>query len=220
MTTPKIHREFKPYLIAHAISLLLAVGIFLWYNTAWYYPLGWCAIQIPTFLFTAYFFRYRDPSLPESPIDNALVSPADGHIVALEPSLENPDTHLRLSIYLHGTDTHLIRIPCTAKVEEVTYHPGKHLVAFNPKSSTLNERLSITLRNGLGEVITMTLVAGLLARRIRPYITQGQDVKVGEELGYILLGSRVDMEIPNSFLPKVGMKQKVLSSETILGYWA
>ena len=217
MTTPKIHREFRPYLFAHAISLLLALGIFLWYNTAWYYPLGWGIIQLSTLLFTAYFFRYRDPAVPKTLKNNALVSPADGHIVALEPSLDKPDTHLRLSIYLHGTDTHLIRIPCTGKVEKVTYHPGKHLVAFNPKSSTLNERLVIELKTASNKVITMTLVAGLLARRIKPYINEGQEVELGGELGYILLGSRVDMEVPNSFLPEVAMKQKVLSSETVLG---
>jgi len=90
-------------------------------------------------------------------------------------------------------------------------------VAFNPKSSTLNERLVIELKTASNKVITMTLVAGLLARRIKPYINEGQEVEVGGELGYILLGSRVDMEVPNSFLPEVAMKQKVLSSETVLG---
>ena len=66
----------------------------------------------------------------------------------------------------------------------------------------------------------MTLVAGLLARRIKPYIKVGQEVRAGEELGYILLGSRVDMDIPNPFTPSVELKQKVFSSETILGNWS
>ena len=66
----------------------------------------------------------------------------------------------------------------------------------------------------------MTLVAGLLARRIKPYIKVGQEVRAGEELGYILLGSRVDMDIPNSFQPKVELNQKVFSSESILGDWS
>ena len=86
------------------------------------------------------FFRYRDAAIPHAFSSTSLLSPADGHVVALEPSLNEALDALRLSIYLHGTDTHLIRIPCSGKVVNVTYHPGKHLVAFNPKSSLLNER--------------------------------------------------------------------------------
>lgn len=220
MTSTRIHREVKPYLIGHGLCVLIASGLFFFYTTPWYYPLAWFSLQISLLLFTIYFFRYRDAAIPHAFSSTSLLSPADGHVVALEPSLNEALDALRLSIYLHGTDTHLIRIPCSGKVVNVTYHPGKHLVAFNPKSSLLNERLEVGIEHSNGHVITMTLVAGLLARRIKPYIKVGQEVRAGEELGYILLGSRVDMDIPNSFTPSVELKQKVLSSETILGNWS
>ncbi|MGB1050547.1 MAG: phosphatidylserine decarboxylase [Chitinophagales bacterium] len=220
MTATRIHREVRPYLIGHSICVLIASGLFFWYTTPWYYPLAWFSAQVSLLLFTLYFFRYRDAALPEDFSSQSLLSPADGHVVALEPSLREDLDALRLSIYLHGTDTHLIRIPCSGKVVNVTYHPGKHLVAFNPKSSLLNERLEVGIEHVSGKTVTMTLVAGLLARRIKPYIKVGQEVRAGEELGYILLGSRVDMDIPNSFQPKVELNQKVFSSESILGDWS
>ena len=220
MTTTRIHREVRPYLIGHSICVLIALGLFFWYSTPWYFPLTWFLAQISLLLFTIYFFRYRDAALPNEFSSKSLLSPADGHVVALEPSLHEDLDALRLSIYLHGTDTHLIRIPCSGTVVNVTYHPGKHLVAFNPKSSLLNERLEVSIEHTNGKAVTLTLVAGLLARRIKPYIRVGQEVRAGEELGYILFGSRVDIDIPNSFQPAVELNQKVFSSESILGNWS
>ena len=217
MTSTRIHREVKPYLIGHGLCVLIASGHSLVYYTLVLSP-TWFSLQI-SLLLTVHFFRYRDAAIPHAFSSTSLLSPADGHVVALEPSLNEALDALRLSIYLHGTDTHLIRIPCSGKVVNVTYHPGKHLVAFNPKSSLLNERLEVGIEYSNGHVI-MTLVAGLLARRIKPYIKVGQEVRAGEELGYILLGSRVDMDIPNPFTPSVELKQKVLSSETVLGNWS
>ena len=195
-------------------------GSFYWYTTPWYYPLAWFSAQVSLLLFTLYFLGIEMLHFLRSFLHNHCYLLADGHVVALEPSLDEDLDALRLSIYLHGTDTHLIRIPCSGKVVNVTYHPGKHLVAFNPKSSLLNERLEVGIEHANGKIVTLTLVAGLLARRIKPYITVGQEVRAGEELGYILLGSRVDMDIPNSFQPSVELNQKVFSSESVLGDWS
>ena len=219
MNTTRIHREVRPYIIGHGICVLIASGLFFWFTTPSCYPIAWFFTQVSLLLFTLYFFRYRDAALPEELSSTSLISPADGRVVALEPTLHGDLDAIRLSIYLHGTDTHLIRIPCSGKVVMLTYHPGKHLVAFNPKSSLLNERLEVGIEHDNGKTVTLTLVAGFLARRIKPYIQVGQKVRAGEELGYILLGSRVDMNISNSFQPKVELNQKVFSSESILGDW-
>ena len=157
MTATRIHRELDPISLDTVSVYLSPQDSFLVHNAMVLSP---CMVFRTSFVatFTLYFFRYRDAALPEDFSSQSLLSPADGHVVALEPSLREDLDALRLSIYLHGTDTHLIRIPCSGKVVNVTYHPGKHLVAFNPKSSLLNERLEVGIEHVSGKTVTMTLV--------------------------------------------------------------
>jgi phosphatidylserine decarboxylase len=99
------------------------------------------------------------------------------------------------------------------------YHPGDYLVAWHPKSSTLNERTTVVVRAHNGQEVLFRQIAGALARRIRWYVAEGDTVKQGDEFGFIKFGSRVDVYLPPGAKPLVRVGQKVSGGETYLASW-
>ena len=113
-------------------------------------------------------------------------------------------------------NVHLNRVPVDAKVVYQKYHSGKYLLACHPKSSLLNERNTIVLRDHDGTEILLRQIAGVIARRIVSYMTEGIEVKRGDELGFIKFGSRVDVFLPPDTELNVAVGQKLYGNKTLL----
>jgi phosphatidylserine decarboxylase len=151
--------------------------------------------------------------------DDAVVSPADGKIVVIEKVVEDEffnDERIQVSIFMSPLNVHLNRVPFDGTVDYYKYHPGKYLVAFHPKSSKLNERNSCVIRDKKGRQVLMRQIAGAVARRIRFYLHEGQQVRQGEELGFIKFGSRMDLFLPLNTEIAVEMGQPVKAGMDVI----
>jgi len=161
------------------------------------------------------FFRHPGCITPVGA--DLVVAPASGRVVHVgldqEPEILG-DRRLRISIFLSVFDAHLTRSPIAARVLDQRYHPGRYLVALHPKSSTLNERNSILLEHPSGTRVLVRQIAGFLARRICSYAVVGESVVAGEEIGFIKLGSRVDLFLPATTTVLVRRGQTVRVGET------
>jgi phosphatidylserine decarboxylase len=165
---------------------------------------------------------FRNPVRHTPPEPDAIISPADGTIVAIERVMENEyfqAERLKISIYMSALNVHLNRVPVTGSVVYAKYHPGKYLVAFHPKASELNERATLVLRDASGREVLTRQIAGLLARRIVTYLQPEQEAQAGAELGFIKFGSRCDVFLPVDTKVEVVLEQRVRGGETILARW-
>lgn len=169
------------------------------------------------FLFCISFFRNPDRPLPGT--DNALIySPADGKVVTIEESHVGEflnEKRIQISIFMSPLNVHLNRVPITGKISYTKYHPGKHLVAWHPKSSTENERNTVVIDDGSHSIL-LRQIAGAVARRIVCYAKKGQEMNQGDELGFIKFGSRVDVFLPLSAEVLVEIDQTVEGNNTVL----
>ncbi len=212
----RIHREGYSTLTKLAVALAAVCGLtyLLLPRKVFRYVLGISAL---VFGFFTQFFRNPLRTTPN--IASAVIAPADGTIVAIEPTMETEyfhDERLKISIYMSALNVHVNRTPISGKVIYNQYHPGQYLVAFHPKASELNERNTVVLEHGSGQQVLVRQIAGLLARRIRYFLQPEQQVKAGDELGFIKFGSRCDVFLPLDAQVKVYLDQKVRGGETVL----
>ena len=152
-------------------------------------------------------------------LDDAVISPADGVVAANEVTLEDEyfhDQRRQISIFMSIYDVHINVFPFDGEVTYYKYHPGKFLVAFNPKSSSDNEHNTIVLKDTKGREILVRQIAGFVARRIICDLQAGDKAMVGEELGMIRFGSRVDVFLPLDAEVKVKIGDRMVSKETVL----
>jgi len=160
---------------------------------------------------------FRNPSRWIMEIEDGILSPADGKILALETTLESEfmgKEMTQVSIFMSPFNIHKNLNPVNGLVQKVEYHPGKFLVAFNPKSSTDNERCSFLYQFNQSDFLVMRQIAGAVARRIVWYIKPGLEVKAGTEMGFIKFGSRVDLFISDDFILEVNLGDKVRAGQT------
>ena len=155
---------------------------------------------------------FRNPDRPPLALQDAVVSPVDGKVVIVK-EVEEPEyfkgKRLQVSIFMSPLNVHVTRYPVSGTVVFSKYHPGKYLVAWHPKSSTLNERTTIVVDNpAYGEVLYRQ-IAGAVARRIVNYAKEGQSVTQGTDAGFIKFGSRVDLFLPLGTPLKVNLHQHV-----------
>ncbi|MFA7325447.1 MAG: phosphatidylserine decarboxylase family protein [Candidatus Kapaibacterium sp.] len=171
-------------------------------------------------LFTLWFFRDPDRTIPPEAITDAsiVISPADGKIVQME--VENERYYLkgeskRVSIFLSPIDVHVNRTPVSGVVEFYEYVPGDYLVAYHPKASEKNEHSRIGVKTEYGKVFYKQIV-GLVARRIVCELKIGDTIQVGDKIGMMKFGSRMDiaMEPDAEILVKIG--DRVVAGETII----
>jgi len=216
----RIHREG----IALIWFTLFFIGtfnlLFYWLikNVAWQSVL--VIVSVIFFLLVVWFFR--NPSRPVVPNDAVILCPADGKVVVIDETIENEyfkDKRLQVSIFMSPLNVHVNRYPVSGSVSYFKYHPGKYLVAWHPKSSTLNERSTVVIRDGKGREILVRQIAGAVARRIVSYAVQGEDAVQGEELGFIKFGSRVDLFLPPGTRIDVKVGDKVVGNRTVIGGW-
>lgn len=192
-----IHRE--GYIFIIIATLLFAVVWLASYKYLGHIPVVHYGIVVIFFLlwfWVLWFFRI--PTRQFSKGDNLVVAPADGKVVVIEEVYEPEyfkDKRLQVSIFMSPLNVHQNLNPISGTVKYFKYHPGKYLVAWHPKSSTLNERTSYVIANERSELL-IRQIAGALARRIAYYVKEGDKVAQTEEFGFIRFGSRVDVYFP------------------------
>jgi len=167
-------------------------------------------------IFTIYFFRDPERVTPNG--ENVIISPADGKVIQIKEVYE--EKYLKtectqISIFMSPLNVHVNRIPLNGIVEYFEHVPGKYIVAFEEKSSTLNERTLIGINNGKHKLL-FKQIAGFIARRIVADLKVGMKVKAGERFGMIKFGSRVNVLIPLKSAVKIKMNENVCAGETIL----
>ena len=206
---PKIHNEGYKFLVIFSFATLILylisgfLGLIGLVLTIWVY----------------YFFR--DPDRISINDENYLVSPADGLVLQVE-DLDGPkELNLegkkfkKVSIFMNVFDCHVNRTPCSGKVTEILYKPGKFLNASLDKASEDNERNYYKILNSSGEDIIVVQIAGLIARRIVTEVTENTELKQGDRIGMIRFGSRVDIYFEN-YNSLVKVNQKTIAGETLL----
>ncbi len=217
---PAIHPEGRKFGLAVAGAALIAAFL-AWETIAW--PLAFLSLGVLAF--------FRDPERVVPQSENAIVAPADG-LVSLMSKVEPPAQLLgadqngqeglppgevtRISIFMSVFDVHINRSPIGGTVSRLAYIPGKFLNADLDKASEENERQHILVTRPDGLQIGFTQIAGLVARRIVPFVQTGDMVAAGQRIGLIRFGSRVDVYLPAGTEPRVILGQKVVAGETVL----
>ncbi len=211
----RIHKEGYSLL---AISALLLVV--LNYAIGELVPgLFWPVLVLTVVLYLIILQFFRNPVREVLIADNHIIyAPADGKVCVIEEVLENEyfkEKRIQVSIFMSPFNVHVNRNPVSGVVNYFRYHKGKYLVAWHPKSSTENERTTVVYGMGNTEIL-MRQVAGALAKRIKWYITEGQQVQQGNDMGFIKFGSRVDLFLPLDATIEVQMDQMVKGNKTII----
>ena len=213
-----IHKEgYKSIGIAALIFGLINIASFIFLGDT--YPKTAVIIFVSSaflFLFIVSFFRIPYRSLTTG--EKEVICPADGKVVVIEEIMEEEyfkDRRLQISVFMSPANVHVNRNPVSGEVIYNKYHKGKYLVAWHPKSSTENERHCVVIKNDKAEVLVKQ-IAGALAKRIVNYLSIGQEVHQGNELGFIKFGSRVDVILPVGTSVNVQLNQVVKGGVTVL----
>jgi phosphatidylserine decarboxylase len=213
-----IHKEgYASIAIAGLIYVLISYLAFSFIS--FNYPIvAWVLFILATgfFLFIISFFRV--PKRVHTKDGKSLIAPADGKIVVIEETVDPEyfkDKRLQVSIFMSPLNVHVNRNPIDGEVLYSQYHKGKYLVAWDPKSSTENERHSVVIRNN-NTTILVKQIAGAVARRIVNYLRPGQTVVQNEEMGFIKFGSRVDILLPPGTPVQVKIGEAVKGGVTVI----
>jgi phosphatidylserine decarboxylase len=204
---PILAREGWPFL---AIAVVVAVALSL-------ARLTWLAI--PAWLVVAFIVQFfRDPprAVPQAP--GAVLAPADGRVVKVEPARDpwlDRDA-LKISVFMNVFNVHSNRSPVDGTVVNAWYHAGSFVNAALDKASVENERNALHLRTADGHDVTCVQIAGLIARRILCYAKPGDALARGQRYGFIRFGSRVDVYLPPASAPRVAVGDVVAATTTIL----
>jgi phosphatidylserine decarboxylase len=206
-------------------SIALGVLIFALINLPSFYFVSEHNLWLSGLIFIATLFLllflisfFRVPKRKLSVGENLVICPADGKVVVIEEIFDEEyfrDKRLQVSIFMSPANVHQNRNPIGGEVVYNQYHKGKYLVAWNPKSSTENERQTFVIKNAKGEILAKQ-IAGALAKRIVNYLTIGQKVEQSAEMGFIKFGSRVDVLLPVGTKVSVKLNQVVQGGVTVL----
>ncbi|MBO7460637.1 MAG: phosphatidylserine decarboxylase family protein [Bacteroidales bacterium] len=207
------------------VLVLITVGLMMLLNailetTHWTILAGVIIIGVIIFVWSITFFRVPTKRKITHE-ENAVVSSADGEIVAIEEVEEKEyfhDKRIQVSVFMSAYDVHVNWFPINGVVSYVKYHPGKKLFAINPKSSELNERNSLVVKDAKGREVLFRQVAGVMARRIVCNIKEGDKAEVGKEFGMIKFGSRVDFFLPIDADIQVEMGDDITGQVSVLAY--
>ena len=205
-----VHRDGHKFI---AIALALALLFFIFWP-----PLAW--LFVVAALYVAYFFRDPDRVTPLR--EGLIIAPADGRISAIEsvrPPAElglGPAQRVRISTFLSVIDVHITRAPVSGRIVRSIYVPGTFVNAALDKASEENERRAMIIEKTDGTEIAVVQIAGLVARRIVAFVHEGDSVGVGERVGLIRFGSRVDVYLPPGKTALVAVGQLAIGGETVL----
>jgi phosphatidylserine decarboxylase len=196
-----IAKEGYPYIAILGLAGIIALV------AGWRYP-GAALLVLAAFVT----FFFRDPDRTFEGTDKQIASPADGKVVWIRQ--ENGQE--AISIFLSVFDVHINRAPISGKVSAIDYHKGKFLIAFDERASLENERNSITMENQ-GKTVRFVQIAGLVARRIVCWRNPGETLQVGDRIGLIKFGSRVDVFLPAGSKILVKRGDHVVGGKTAIG---
>ena len=192
----------------------------LWFLVTDYFVLKIVVSVLITDLWFIILQFFRNPKRPIPSFDeNLIYAPADGKVVVIEEVFENECLNqkcIQVSIFMSPFNVHVNRNPVSGLIKYYKYHPGKFLMAWNPKSSTDNERTTIVYSLKSGKDILIRQIAGFLARRIICYAENGQAVKQGEDIGFIRFGSRVDLLLPLDVKINVKIGDVVTGNKSVI----
>ena len=208
------------------IALAVAFVVALFASHFWW--LGW--LVIPVFLLAyGVFLFFRDPERYPPEDEKAILSPADGRICLIE-ECELPDAlgemeeykgkrFWRVSVFMSVLNVHVNRMPTAGEILKKQYvAAGKFFNASLDKASKENERCNYLIKAENGQVYGVTQIAGLVARRIVPQVTEGQKLERIDRFGLIRFGSRLDVYLPEGVKPEVRVGQTMVAGETVLGH--
>ncbi len=207
---PPMHPEGRRFVLIFAVIALI---LFLIWQ-----PLGWLGLIATAWC--AWFFRDPQRVTPDRP--GLVIAPADGVVNLITDAVPPEELGLgdaplkRVSIFMNVFNVHIVRAPVEAAAVRTSHRPGKFFNAALEKASEENERYSILMRTGGGHDYGVVLVAGLVARRILPFIKQGAHLEAGDRIGLIRFGSRVDVYLPAGLEPLVIVGQTSIGGETVL----
>lgn len=208
-----IHKEGYTS-IALTILVIFLLNAFIAYFFEDIALVRWVVYIFSLSLFLIVLQFFRNPGRSFTSGDQLVICPADGKVVVIEETEEGEyfkDKRLQVSIFMSPVNVHINRNPISGVVKFFKYHPGKYLAAWNPKSSTENERTTVVVEHANGTPVLFRQIAGALARRIVWYVKEGDVVEQGKEFGFIKFGSRVDI-----FLP-IGTKVNLQLNEVVKG---
>lgn len=215
----RIHREGYATLLIGLIFCSCLIGLFYIFIPAWL----WLAFTLAIIIMITLLQFFRDPTRKISIHgDDIVLSPADGKIVVIEKVMEDEffkSERIQVSIFMSPINVHVNRNPISGNVIFNKYHPGKYLVAWNPKSSEENERTTIVYQKGNKQLL-MRQIAGAMARRIINYLHDGASVTIGTEMGFIKFGSRVDLFFPPDAAISVKINDVVKGGITPIGVFS
>ncbi|HLW91877.1 MAG TPA: phosphatidylserine decarboxylase [Roseiarcus sp.] len=211
-----IRRQFAPihpegYVFIGAFVVVTIALDWLWS------PLGWIAAILT--LWCAYFFR--DPARVTPWREGLVVAPADGIVTSAGFAAPPPELGLgerplqRVSIFMSVFDCHINRAPVAGRVTRIAYKPGLFLNADLDKASEDNERNGLLIESASG-VFGIVQIAGLIARRIVCFVSEGATVSAGDRFGLIRFGSRVDVYLPDGAQILVGVNSRAIAGETVI----
>lgn len=212
----RLHREGTP-----TILLLLALTGFALF-AAWSWAPTWLAWAVTVAMLAVlgivlWFFRV--PARTVTVDDDAVLSPCDGKVVAIEEVHEPEhfrDQRVQVSIFMSPLNVHINFNPIGGTTTYYKYHPGKYLVAWHPKSSTENERSTVVVKHPRHGEVLFRQIAGALARRIVTYSRAGRPAAQGAEFGFIKFGSRVDVFLPKGARIAVRIGDRVQGSTSVI----
>ena len=194
---------------------LAVISVLLW-------SLGfmvWAGIFTLLTLFVIYFFRDPERAIP--PGEKAILSPADGKVVQVQPCVEErflKGPAIKLSVFMSLFNVHVNRNPLTGRIVDSAYVRGKFIRADLDQASASNEQNALLVENPEGVRLLVVQIAGLIARRIICWVKKGDRVEKGQRFGLICFGSRLDIYLPENTALQVRLGEKTLAGQTILGY--
>ena len=216
---PAIHPEGRKFALVTGLASAMTAYL-AWETIAW--PLAVLTLGVLAF--------FRDPQRAVPQSSNLVIAPADGLITLIQKVPPPPELRLsdgvsagmgeapltRVSIFMSVFDVHINRAPVAGTIRRVVYIPGKFVNADLDKASEDNERQHFMIERSDGVRIGFTQIAGLVARRIVPFVKPGDIVAAGQRVGLIRFGSRVDVYLPEGTEPRVLLGQKTIAGETVL----
>ncbi|MGF7147153.1 phosphatidylserine decarboxylase [Sphingomonas zeicaulis] len=212
---PAVHPEGRKFVLIAAV-ITLAFALMAWETLAW--PMAGITLWVAAF--------FRDPVRTVPQGENLIVAPADGLVTLIErvpvprelagPEGLGDEPLVRVSIFMSVFDVHINRSPIAGTVKAVVYIAGKFLNADLDKASEENERQHLIVERHDGLRIGFTQIAGLVARRILPFVKPGDILAAGQRFGLIRFGSRVDVYLPAGTAPRIALGQRSIAGETVL----
>ena len=190
--------------ILYGLALLL-----LGAGAAWLGGIGWALPAWALAVFVMYFFRDPERAIP---VGDGVISPADGRVVDLRRTAVAGQSFWKISIFLSVFDVHVNRAPIGGVITRQSYSPGKFRIASRPEASVENEQNTVTIEGpgeGRSTTVIFKQIAGAVARRIVFNKKVGDRVELGERVGLIKFGSRVDLFVPRSYTLTIAVGDRV-----------